>query len=125
MRNQPKYKFFKNWGYAMSGFLEVFKNETALRLEIIVFIILTIVSLFFKIPSIHRLLMYSCFFIVIIVELINSSIERCVDLITKDYHDLAKHAKDAVSAAVMTANFLTTFVWIFFIYTDIFLKLNI
>jgi diacylglycerol kinase (ATP) len=123
MRNQPEYKFFKNWGYAMSGFLEVLKNETALRLEISVFVFLTVSSLFFEIPSIHRLLMFSCFFIVIMIELINSSIERCVDLVTKDFHNLAKHAKDAASAAVMTANFLTTFIWVYFIYNDIIIKI--
>lgn len=121
MRNQPKYKFFKNWGYAMSGFFEVIKNETALKLEIFIFVFLTIFSLFFEIPSIHRLFMFSCFFIVIMIELINSSIERCVDLITKDYHVLAKYSKDAASASVMTANFFTTFVWLYFIYVDIIL----
>lgn len=119
MRNQPEYSFFKNWGYALSGFLEVLKNEKALKLELSVFTILTTLSMFFSFDISHRILMISCFFIVIIIELINSAIERCVDLVTLEFHELAKRAKDAASGAVMFANFLTTFIWAVFVYIDL------
>ena len=37
---------------------------------------------------------------VLTLEIINTSIERCVDLVTKDYRDLAKIAKDVAAGAV-------------------------
>ena len=46
MRNQPEYKFFKNFGYAREGLAEIFKNEKSFRLEIYIFLI-AIISLFF------------------------------------------------------------------------------
>ena len=33
MRNQPTYKFFKNFGYAREGLAEIFKNEKSFRIE--------------------------------------------------------------------------------------------
>jgi undecaprenol kinase len=37
---------------------------------------------------------------ILTLELINTAIERCVDLVTKEYHDLAKAAKDVAAGAV-------------------------
>ena len=119
MRRQPKYKFFKNWSYAVSGFFEVLKNETAFRIECVIFAILTSILIILEFPILHKIIMISSVFIVIITELLNSSIERTVDLVTKEYHLLAKHAKDAASAAVMFSNLLCVIVWISFIYLNI------
>ena len=38
---------------------------------------------------------------VLALELVNTAIERTVDLVTKDYHDLAKAAKDVAAGAVL------------------------
>ena len=46
MRNQPEYKFFKNFGYAREGLAEIFKNEKSFRIEICIFLLATL-SLFF------------------------------------------------------------------------------
>ncbi len=124
MRRQPKYKFFKNWSYAISGFFEVVKNETAFKIELVLFVLLTIFLFNSRIPTDNRLIMLSCFFLVIIVELLNSAIERCVDLVTKDFHELAKAAKDAAAGAVMFANFLTVVIWCYYLYKAYFIPLN-
>lgn len=116
MRNQPKYSFFKNWNYALKGFFEVFKNETAFKIECIIFMFLFIALFFWDISLIHKLLLCISIFVVIITELLNSSIERCVDLVTKEYHELAKHAKDAAAAAVMFSNILCFLLWVTIIY---------
>ena len=118
MRRQPEYKFFKNWSYAVSGFFEVLKNETAFRIECIIFVLLISFLIVLEIPVLHKIIMISSVFIVIITELLNSSVERTVDLVTKEYHLLAKHAKDAASAAVMFSNFLCAFIWLTFLYID-------
>ena len=40
---------------------------------------------------------------VITLELVNTAIERAVDLVTSDFHPLAKAAKDIAAAAVLVA----------------------
>jgi diacylglycerol kinase (ATP) len=49
--------------------------------------------------------------LVLVVELLNSSIEAAIDRISTDRHELTKRAKDAGSAAVFVALVLCVLVW--------------
>jgi diacylglycerol kinase len=42
-----------------------------------------------------------CIFMVLAAETINSALEKTVDLITGNYHPLAKHAKNMAAGAVL------------------------
>lgn len=48
----------------------------------------------------------------LILECVNSAIERVVDLASPEFHKLAGAAKDAASVAVMIGNFLCGGLWI-------------
>jgi diacylglycerol kinase (ATP) len=50
--------------------------------------------------------------LVIIVELLNTAIEACVDYVSTDHHPLAKKAKDVASAAVFSSAILWVSVWV-------------
>ncbi len=112
MRNQPKYSFFKNSSYAIEGIIEVFKNETAFKIEAVFFIFSIILMLFLNIPLWSKIALPSSIFIVFIAEMFNSSIERVVDLASPNRHPLAKRSKDAASAGVFFSILLTTSIWI-------------
>ncbi|WP_281951912.1 diacylglycerol kinase [Nitrosophilus kaiyonis] len=112
MINKPKYSLFKNAKYAIDGLIEAFKNEVSFKIEIVFFTILTIVIWFLPISLLSKTILQTSIFIPLIVELINSAIERVVDLVTKDFHPLAKYAKDAGAAAVLLSLFLTLGIWI-------------
>lgn len=49
---------------------------------------------------------------VLVVELLNSSVEAAIDRISFDHHDLSKRAKDFGSAAVMLTLLITTLIWV-------------
>ena len=74
--------------------------------------ILVIISLliitFFKSSSTEKIMMIFTTTLVLVIELLNSSIEAAIDRISFDYHGLSKRAKDYGSAAVM----LSLFLWI-------------
>jgi diacylglycerol kinase (ATP) len=59
----------------------------------------------------ERAVMIACVFLVIIVELLNSSVEATVDRISLDHHLLAKRAKDIGSAAVLLSLLNLIVVW--------------
>ncbi len=112
MRNQPKYSFFKNFSYAMDGIFEVFKNETAFKIEIFFFVVLSAVLIILSIPLWAKFLLIGSMFFVLVAEFFNSSIERVVDLVTSKRHPLAKGAKNAAAAGVLFSIFFTLFLWI-------------
>jgi diacylglycerol kinase (ATP) len=50
--------------------------------------------------------------LVLIIELLNSSVEAAIDRISFEVHDLSKRAKDFGSAAVMLALLLCGLTWV-------------
>lgn len=119
MRNQPKYKFLKNWSYANAGIAEIFANESSFRLEILIFSIATISLFFWNFDAVLNLFLIFSMSLVLICECINSAIERVVDLASPAIHPLAKSAKDAGSAAVMLCNALCFGLWAYAIWGQI------
>ena len=116
MRNQPKYSLFKNARYAAEGLVEVFRHETSFRIEAILSIVVWIALPFVEMPLLAKTVLGLSMLLVLIAELANSAIERVVDLVTREKHTLAKHAKDAGAAMVLLTVFFTIVVWLVTLY---------
>ena len=99
------------FGYSIAGTLAAFKHEDAFRQEVVLALVLTPVALFFGETAIDQALMISSLLFIIIVELLNSSIEATVDRISVKHHKLAKRAKDIGSAAVFFSLINAALIW--------------
>ena len=120
MRNQPKYHFFKNTSYALSGLNEVFNHETSFKIEVVIFLILLPFIFMIDFDIVERVLMFMTLSGMLLAEIINSAIERTVDLVTLEHHEMAKRAKDAGSAIVFVSIFIFCIVWGSFFYEKFF-----
>jgi diacylglycerol kinase (ATP) len=112
VRNQPKYHFFKNTLYAISGIFDIVKNETSFKIELFICFILINYLVFTDIDLSYKLIMFVTLMGMLLAEIINSAIERVVDLVTLEYHDMAKRAKDAGSAIVFASIIIFLVTWI-------------
>lgn len=112
MRNQPKYNFFKNSSYALSGLKDIFKNEKSFQIEIGLALILLPLIYFLDIEITKKILMFMSLMGVLIAETINSSIERVVDLVTLKHNEMAKRAKDVGSTIVFLSIIVFIVVWV-------------
>ena len=99
------------FGYSIAGTLAAFKHEDAFRQEVVLAVVLTPVALYFGETAIHQALMISSLLFIIVVELLNSSIEATVDRISVKHHKLAKRAKDIGSAAVFFSLINAAVIW--------------
>ena len=99
------------FGYSIAGTLAAFKHEDAFRQEVILTAILTPVAIYYAETAIDQALMISSLLLIIIVELLNSSIEATVDRISVKHHKLAKRAKDIGSAAVFFSLINAAVIW--------------
>lgn len=111
MRNQPKYNFLKNTGYALKGLKDVIQTESSFKIELIVAIILIPIIIFIDATLIHKALMFISLMGMLMAEVINSAIERTVDLVTLEHHDMAGRAKDAGSAIVFLSITIFVVTW--------------
>lgn len=109
---KPKYNFFKNTNYALQGLKDIIFNEKSFFIEICFLPFVIIFLYFIDLNLSHKLLMFCSFFLILICEAINAAIERCVDLVTLEYNEFAKKAKDAGSAAVFLSISLCVLIWI-------------
>jgi diacylglycerol kinase (ATP) len=99
------------FGYSIAGTLAAFKHEDAFRQEVILTAILIPVAIYYGETAIDQTLMISSLLLIIIVELLNSSIEATVDRISVKHHKLAKRAKDIGSAAVFFSLINAAVIW--------------
>lgn len=111
LRNQPKYNFFKNTGYALNGLKDIIQTESSFKIELIVAIILIPIIIFIDATLIHKALMFISLMGMLIAEAINSAIERTVDLVTLEHHDMAGRAKDVGSAIVFLSIAMFVITW--------------
>lgn len=109
--NKPKYSLFKNGRYALEGFIDITKNETSFKLDLVLFVVLGVVAWVLPISFGYASILFLSLFIPVMAEVINSSIERVVDLVTTDYHILAKQAKDAGATLVLLSLIVTALIW--------------
>lgn len=98
-------------GIALQGLRAAWVHEDAFRQEVLVSVIAIAVALLSDVSVLSRVLLVSCLFLVLIVELINSALEAAVDHASLAHHPLAKRAKDIASAAVFVSIVNAIVVW--------------
>lgn len=98
--------------WSMQGLHATFKHEASFRLEFYLAIILVPIAIYISQSAMQLLLLLSCVLFVLILEIINSSIEAVVDMVCGEkFHELAKRAKDMGSAAVFLGQMLVLMTW--------------
>lgn len=87
--------------YAFEGIIYAFKYEQNLTVHFCAMIFAVVFGFVFDISLTEWLVMVLIIGLVIATELINTSIEATIDLITDKTHPLAKIAKDTAAGAVL------------------------
>jgi diacylglycerol kinase (ATP) len=94
------------------GVVYAFKEESAFRQELTLLIICAPIALFLDVSILEKVALICSIVMVLVVELLNSSVEAAIDRISFEHHDLSKRAKDFGSAAVMLALLVAVLIWI-------------
>jgi len=111
--NKPKHNLFRNGMYAVEGFIDIVKNETSFKWQLLMLFIMGSIAWILPIDFGYSATLFCILFLPILAEIANSALERVVDLVTQDYHILAKQAKDAGATLVLLSLIVTAMVWIF------------
>jgi diacylglycerol kinase (ATP) len=97
--------------YSLSGLNLAFRHESAFRQEIALAVVLIPLALWLPVNAVERVLLILPMLLVLVVELLNSSVEAAIDRIGLDTHRLSKRAKDLGSAAVLVSLVALAIVW--------------
>lgn len=99
-------------GYSWAGLQAAWHHEEAFRQEGLLCAALVPVALWLGGDAVERVLLIGSLLLVVIVELLNSSIEAAIDRIGQERHELSGRAKDLGSAAVFIALLNAAVVWL-------------
>lgn len=107
-----KNPILSSFSYAVSGILTAIKAERNMRFHLISSLIAIGLSIYFSITKIEWFFILFAIGGMFALELINTAIERVVDLVTTEYHPFAKQAKDIAAGAVFIYAILSAIVGI-------------
>lgn len=92
-----------SFNYAINGLIIAVGTERNIKIHYGIAILVLFSSLFFNLSRVEYIVLLLTITLVIASELFNTAIEKTIDLITEEYHPLAKIVKDISAAAVLLA----------------------
>lgn len=101
LKGRQKGRFLHSFTFAISGIFHAIRNERNMKIHSVVAIIVIILSWIYHLSAIEWMFISFAICGVLALELVNTALERVVDLVTKDIHPLAKQAKDVAAGAVL------------------------
>lgn len=96
--------------FSFAGLKDAWR-EPACRLEMVSIAVAIPLALWLPLARLERVLLIASPLLVLTVELLNTAIERTVDRIGIERHELSRRAKDLGSAAVFIATLIAGLVW--------------
>jgi diacylglycerol kinase len=112
----------KSFGHAFEGLFHAFKYNRNLKIHFVTALIVIFASIFFHITLFEKEILGVMILLVISSEMINTSIEEMVNLITIEHRKEAGIAKDVAAGMVLVAAIGAVIIGIF-IFTPYILKL--
>ncbi|PTB19360.1 diacylglycerol kinase [Trinickia symbiotica] len=97
---------------SVNGFRVAIREESAFRQELTLAAILVPGGALVPVDAVSHVLLIGSVLLVLIVELLNSSVEAAIDRISLERHELSRRAKDLGSAAVTVALGACLLTWV-------------
>ncbi|MDN5363207.1 MAG: undecaprenol kinase [Eubacteriales bacterium] len=100
---QKKRSWTSTFAAALRGIGEAIKEERNMRVHVAAAAGVAVYIAVTRPEKVELFFLLLAIFLVLITEMINTALERTVDLATDEYRELARQAKDAAAGAVLLA----------------------
>jgi diacylglycerol kinase len=109
-------QFKKSLQYAFRGLGYVIRHEKNFQNELVAAILVVIAMVYFNLAKWETILLFLVIMVTLIMELLNTVMERVVDMLKPSVHPYAKLIKDLMAAAVLVTSILAVVVGIIIFY---------
>lgn len=99
-RNESR-RLRKSFYYAGSGIWSTVRNEKNMQIHVFVAAVAVFLSFLLDVSRLEWLAVISLIGGIFALEMVNTALEKTVDLVTAEFHPLAKAAKDIAAGAVL------------------------
>ncbi|MGX8178818.1 diacylglycerol kinase [Exiguobacterium artemiae] len=87
--------------HAMNGIRQAIKEERHMKVHAVIGLMVLVAAFYLPLTSVERAVLCLTIGVVLSAEMFNTAFERTVDLVTQEWHPLAKAVKDIASGAVL------------------------
>lgn len=108
-----KHSPVKSFKYAYEGIVEALKNEPNIRVHLGFAMLAVILGFVFNLTNTEWIILSFTIAFVLILEMVNTSLEAIVDLVSPQRRPRAKVAKDVAASAVLISAILSIVVGAF------------
>lgn len=105
-------RVLRSFKFSFDGLKYAYLHEQSLVLHVLVMLFIIVCGIGFDITPMQWVITLVMGALILVAELFNTSIEAVVDLVTGEYHPLAKIAKDTASAACFVADMIAAGMWL-------------
>jgi diacylglycerol kinase len=102
--------FFRKFIYALRGIGKAIREEKSFRVMLVCFVLLVTASALLRVTLLEWAVLLLCCGAVLAAELLNTAIERAVDIAAPEKHPLAEKAKDIAAGAVLVISIFTVII---------------
>lgn len=106
-------KFIAGFGYAFSGIWYALRTQRNARFHAVAALLVTLLGILLHLSALEFAFLFVAITSVFIAEMFNTGIEVCIDLVSPEYHPLAKIAKDVAAGAVLVSAILAVVIGLF------------
>ena len=103
-------KYFSSFAYAISGISYAFRSQFNMRVHIVAALMVIAASFILRISPVEWCVVLLCIGSVIAAELINTSLEVSIDLISPQRNKKAGQAKDLAAAGVFIVSIVSSII---------------
>lgn len=97
-------QFARSMKYAIKGFAEVFKEEQSFRIQVFASLAVFCLALYFRVKIWEAIILVMIVTAVLVLEILNSILERIVDALKPRIHPYVKAIKDMLASAVLLSS---------------------
>ncbi len=94
----------RSFNHAYRGLVYAVRTQRNMRFHVVASVVVLVLSLLVEVSRIELALLVLVIAAVFVTEMLNTALEFTVDLITREYHPLAKLAKDISAGAVLVTS---------------------
>jgi len=105
-------RLLKSFSYAFRGLVKTFLEEQNLKIQTTVGLAVLMLALFFRITRLEWVSLVLAISLVILLEIVNSAVERITDVLKPRINSYVKEIKDIIAAGVLLASISATVVGI-------------
>ncbi|MBN1623389.1 MAG: diacylglycerol kinase family protein [Clostridia bacterium] len=107
-----KKKLLKSFKDAIRGILYIFKTQRNFRIQFVCFILAVGAAILLELKLSEIAIVVFAGGLVMVGEMVNTGLERLVDLINPQYHPFARDIKDISAGVVLVASILAVIIGI-------------